>query len=100
MKNYSNILYNYDKNLLDLIITQNKKYYGTNSIIYADPYFIFKMIQRITNESNDSEKFKSDSGYIGRYIGNPIISMPNFIKNYSIIVPNTIKMIPEVLYEI
>ena len=90
MKHYPNTLYKYDENLLNLIIAQNKIYYGTNSIIYADPIFIFKMTQRITNDPDNSEKFKSDSGYIGKYTGNSVISMPNFIKNYAIIVPDTI----------
>ena len=100
MKHYPNTLYKYDENLLNLIIAQNKIYYETNSIIYADPIFIFKMTQRITNDSDNSKNFEPVSGYIGIYTGNPVISMPNFIENYAIIVPNITKMIPEVLYEI
>lgn len=101
MKKYSNILNEYDKNKLQLIINLNKENYKTSSVIYASPYFINGMIQEVSYQTGIIEEInenKCDFGFNGMYYGNPVVCMPNLTKNSAIIVPN-IKDILEDIYD-
>lgn len=104
MKYYSNVLYKYNKNQLDLIIEHNKINYNTSSIIYVDPYFYEQMIEqiigypKINKEETETNKYNL-LGYVGIYQGNMVICMSNFIKNYAIIVPNAQEIREEIINE-